>query len=383
MPTQVLDLGNGGGTFVSKATDPNVLPQPYASPADFSAQYPTPLDTTEFIAMCEEVSAWQAIPELPTALQQETWRELNSLAFTSGSSYISFADGSCPEEYTHDGANTTVTLKYIGAKKSLSDSDIMHSQAVAAASWNGINAVMGGAPAGEGSPGGYDMATFQREVVADVKEKEIRLATTLVMNGWDNLLVTGDSSSNSLEFDGLETIVTSGNGAHVNTDVSGTFSASTFDRYLSEGCARPTHIFGHPAAIQEMQSGYFQLGYQGSQVVNYANGDRVTPGFNFAAMVNTGVGRLGLVADSNFTRTDLGSSFQSNLFPLRMTHNGEPLVYKRTQIPLGYKDLAPGCTSVSFEVVAKTALIVKHKCAHGRYGAAFTGTIATTCPTIG
>lgn len=380
---KVLDLSNdGGGSFVSKATDPVISPT-YASPADFAAQYPTPLDTTELIAMCEEVSTYQAIPELTTALKQETWRELNSLAFTSGSSYISFADGSCPEEYTHDGTNTTVTLKYIGAKKTLSDSDIMHSQAIAAASWNGINAITGAAPASAGSPGGYDMGTFQREVVADVKEKEIRLATTLVLNGWDKMLITGDSASNSLEFDGIETQVTAGNGAHVNTDVSGTFSATTFDRFLSESCARPTHIFGHPAALQEMQSAFFQLGYQGSQIVNYANGDRVTPGFNFAAEVNTGVGRLGLVADSNFTRTDLGGAFQSNLFALRMTHNGEPLVYRRTQIPLGYKDLQPGCTAVSFEVVAKTALIIKHKCAHGRYGASFTGNIAATCPTIG
>ena len=36
---------------VFRATDPVILPQPYASPADFAAQYPTPLDPTEIIAM--------------------------------------------------------------------------------------------------------------------------------------------------------------------------------------------------------------------------------------------------------------------------------------------------------------------------------------------
>ena len=75
-------------------------------------------------------------------LNSETWREMTSLAFTSGSAYVSFADGTCPEEYTHGGANQTVTNKDIGAKKSLSYRDIMHSQAVAAANWNGINTLV-------------------------------------------------------------------------------------------------------------------------------------------------------------------------------------------------------------------------------------------------
>ena len=44
---------------IQRTTDPVILPQPYASPADFSAQYPTPLDPTELIAMCEEVSLLQ------------------------------------------------------------------------------------------------------------------------------------------------------------------------------------------------------------------------------------------------------------------------------------------------------------------------------------
>lgn len=391
MTEEILNLGTDAHAepaFVQQTTDPLILPQPYASPADFAAQYPTPLDTAEIIAMCEEVTEWQAIPENPDgpyALQAETWRELSSLAFTSGSAYISFADGECPEEYTHDGSNTTVTLKNIGAKKSLSESDLMHSAAVAAAGWNGINRIVGGIPAGQGVPGGSNTATFAQEMVGDVKEKEVRLAMTLVLNGWDNLLVTGNATSNSLEFDGIENLVTNALGSHVNTSSpSGTFSSTTYDRFLAESCAKPTHIHGHPQSIQEMLSGYFQLGFQGSQLVNFANGDRITPGFNFAGFVNTGVGRMAVVADNNYTIADAGgSTFLGTLYGLRHTHNGVPLVYKRTQIPLAMKDLVPGCTAISFQVWAKTALIIKHRCAHSRFSAVFTGNITTTCTAIG
>jgi hypothetical protein len=385
---KVLDMGgNGKESFpiVSRATDPVILPQPYASPGDFAAQYPTPLDTTEIIAMCEEVTAWQATPVLGTSLRDVTWRELNSLAFTSGSTFISFADGECPEEYQHDGTNTTVTLKNIGAKKSLSISDIMHSAAIAAANWNGINTLIGGVPVGQGVPGGSEMPTFQEEVVMDVKAKEVRLAMTLVLNGADELLLNGSVAGNALEFDGLTVQLNSASAAHSNDNTaSGTFSATAFDRFLSESCAKPTQLWGHPQAIQELLSSYFQLGFQGSQIVNYGpGGDRITPGFNFAGFVNTGVGRLAVVADNNFARTDIaGGAFQSDIFALRMTHNGVPLVYRLDQIPLSMNDLVPGCTAIQFQIWAKTAMIVKHKCAHGRYTSQFTGRIVTTCPVI-
>jgi hypothetical protein len=380
----MLPLGGDTG-LIARQNDPVISPQPYSSPADFATQYPTPLDTTEIIAMCEEVTMLQALPEEETALKEHTWRELNSLAFTSGSAYISFADGVCPEEYTHDGSNTTVTLKNVGAKKSLTYSDIKHSMAVAAANWNGINQLVGGVPWGEGVPGGSDMASFQVETVRDVKEKEARLAMTLVLNGWDNLLVNGDSSSNSLEFDGIVTTVTSENGAHTNSSgASGAFSGQSYDQFLAEGCAKPTTLVGHPQAIQEVMSAYFALGFNGSQVVNFSNGSRITPGYNFDGYVNTGVGRLEVIADANFPRVASGATtFQSTVYSLRKTHNGTPLVYKLHQFPLSFRDLMPGCTAVQFEVWAKTALIIKHVCAHGAYTSLFTGGIVTTCPVIG
>jgi len=154
---------------VFRATDPVILPQPYASPADFAAQYPTPLDPTEIIAMCEEVTMLQAIPRDGTQLLAHTWREMNALAFTSGSSYIAFAEGECPEEYQHSGDNTTITLKNIGAKKTLSISQIMHSQAVAGANWHGINTLVAPAASSEGVPGGLNDGTFNREYVAGLK----------------------------------------------------------------------------------------------------------------------------------------------------------------------------------------------------------------------
>lgn len=397
----MLNLGDGGDintqqmiqqALIMRATDPIISPQPYASPGDFAAQYPTPLNTQEIIAMCEEVNLLRNVPENPDGpfmLKAETWRELNELAFTSGSSYISFADGECPEEFRHDGDNTTVTLKNIGAKKSLSVSDILHSQAVAGMSQGmfgvGINTLVGAAPSSQGMPGGLDVGSFTREGVANVKEKEVRLASTLVMNGWDRLMVNGNSSGNSLEFDGIETQVTAGNGSYVNSSSpSGTFSAQTYNRFLDAGCAAPTHILGHPQAINEMMSGYFTLGFNGSQQVFFTSGDRITPGINYAGFVNTSRGKMTVISDWNFDRDNSGGgSFLATLYGLRMTHNGVPLVYRRTQIPLGLTDLVPGCTAISFIVWAKTALIVKHKCAHSRFSALFTGTITSQCTSIG
>lgn len=372
--------------FVARATDPLVVN--VGTPADFAAQFPTPLDPTEILALCEEVTLLQAIPEKRTGLKQETWREMTSLAFTSGSAYIAFTDGACPEEYTHNGANQTVDLKNLGAKKSLTISDIMHSAAVVAGG-SGIEALLGGYASGQGLPGARDLATFGREAIADVKEKELRLGMTLVLNGEDRLLAVGSATARPLEFDGIETWVTAANGAHTNSvtgqDASGTFSAQNFDRFLSEGCAKPTHLLGHPAAIQEVMSAYFQLGFAGSQVVNSVDGNRIIPGFNFGGFVNTGIGRLQVIADSNFTRTASGTnSFSSRVYALRMTHNGEPLVYRSTQIPLSMIDLAPGCTAISFEVWKKTALLVKAMCAQGVYSfGSFGGRVISSCTQIG
>lgn len=373
--------------FVSKQTDPVILPQPYVQPADFAAQYPTPLDTVELLRLCEEVNLLQAIPEQSTSLNSYTWREMTSLAFTSGSAYVAFADGACPEEYTHDGSNDSVYIKNFGAKKTLSIRDIMHSTAVASAGWNGINTLVGGFPSGEGLPGGGNFATFQRQVVAGVKAKEMTLASTLVLNRLDALLVNGNASSRPLEFDGFENWATNHSCTmHTNDNsASGTFSAIAYDRFLSEGCAKPTMIFGHPQAIQELMSAYFVLGFQGSQAVNFTGpGNRIVPGYNFAGFVNTGIGQLGVVADANFTRTASGATtFQADIWAMRMTHNGEPLVYRLTQIPLSVNDLAPGCTAISFEIWTATTLVIKACCAQSRYTSQWTGRIASTCTTIG
>lgn len=387
----VLNLGGGPDrSFVNRADDPILSPQA-TTPIDFAAQFPQPLDTSELVVMCEELGLWKALPELSTSLKAETWRELNELAFTSGSSYISFADGACPEEFYHDGDNTTVTLKNIGAHKSLTISDIMHSAAVSSISVGqygvGINRLVGGFAFGEGMPGGYDQGSFMAEAVADLKAKEMVLAGTLVLNGWDKLLVSGNAGSNALEFSGIETQVTTANGAHGNDitgqNASGTFTGVAFDRFLAEGCAKPTALAGHPQAIQELMSAYFTLGFQGSQVIYNNDGNRMVPGYNFAGEVNTATGLLKVIADRNFTKTAAGAnSFVSNIYALRMNHNGEPLVYKRTQIPFSFRDLVPGCTAIQFQVWAKTALIVKALCAQGIYRNIFTGRSVTTCPTI-
>ena len=390
---QVLDLGKPGGrnrrqTFaVERAADPNISPA-YALPTDFVGQYPQVAPTSEIVAMCEEIGMLNYLPQHSTGLKTEIWREMNQLSFISGSQYIAFGDGLCPEEYYHDGDNTYVTLKNIGAKKTLGISDIMDSAAKAAGGL-GINRLVGPSPSSFGLPGGYDGVSFQQAVVMDLKEKEMRTGLTLVMNGWDALLINGNATTFPFEFDGIETYLSTGTvcggAAHWNTaaDASGTFSAASFDRFLSEACAKPTVLMGHPTAIQEMMSAYFQLGFQGSQIINVSDGNRLIPGFNFGGFVNTGIGRLPVVADSNFARVDFTGSFSAVIYGLRMTHNGEPLVYVINQIPLSFNDLTPGCTTIAFQLWAKTALVIKHCCAQSAYRKRFTGNIVTTCPVIG
>jgi hypothetical protein len=334
--------------------------------------------------MCEELNVWRSIPEVRTGLKVYTWRELNELAINSGSAYVGFSDGYCPEEYAHDGDNSSVTLKNLGVKKSLTISDIMHSVASIQAGY-GINALAPGWAAGEGMPGGSAQGAGYLGAIADLKAKEMQLGGTLLLNQWDKVLVSGNATTNPLLFNGIETQVVTGSGAHANALglQSGTFSADTFDAFLAEGCAKPTHIFGHPQAVQTMLSAYFQLGFQGSHVISTSNQERIVPGFNFAGEVITGVGRLVVIADANFTVTSVGGGkFSSKLYPLRMTHNGANLVYKITQIPLAFKDLAPGCTAISFQLWTKTALVIKAMCAQSAYGAYFAGALQTTCARI-
>ena len=367
---------------VFRAADPAI--SNVATPGDFAAEFPTPLDTTEVLDLCEDLGVWSAIPEEKIGLKSYTWREMTSLAFTSGSQYIAFADGVCPEEYAHDGSNETVDLKNLGAKKSLTISDIMHSAASIGAGY-GISALLGGYAASAGMPGGQDAATFVKDQIADLKAKEVRLGMTLVLNGWDNMLVNGSTAVSALEFNGIVAQVTAANGAHVTSGTtSGSFSADAFDQFLGASCAKATDIFGHPAAIQGLMSAYFQVQYQGSQVVQYTDGNRIVPGINFAGFVNTGIGRLAVHADTRFPRTSNGTGgFSSIIYALRMVQNGEPLVYKLTQIPLSLRDLVPGCTAISFEVWVKTALIIKAMCAQSAYPAVFSGPVTTTCTIIG
>jgi hypothetical protein len=232
-------------------------------------------------------------------------------------------------------------------------------------------------------PGGSSETAGYMGTIADLKAKEMQLGATLLMNEWDKVIVKGVAGTNPLVFDGIESLIT---GSSIHTNAlglqSGTFSADTFDSFLAEGCAKPTHIFGHPQAIQAMLSAYFQLGFQGSHVINTTQQEKIVPGFNFAGEVYTGVGRLIVIADGNFTATTVGSKISSALYPLRMTHNGEPLVYKITQIPLAFKDLAPGCTAIRFQMWTKTALVIKALCAQSRYGAYFSATLTTTCTRI-
>lgn len=373
--------------IIEKTADPVFSHTQPLTPPTFNMQYPQPLDPLEVMDLCEEISAVRNLPVQSTGLKHEQWMETTNLYYDAGQ-YEFFADGECPEEYTETGTYHTTFLKNYGVKKSLTVMDIKHSAAVAAGA-DAITALLGGFASGEREPGGYNAATFVREGIADIKEKEIRKGMTLTLNGLDWTLIRGNSGTDPLEFDGIETQVTAGAGAHTNTSCpTGTFSADDFDRFISEGCAKPTHIWGHPLALQMVAAQYFQLGWQGSQAVSFPGPqERIVPGYGFANAIHTQIGRLPLIGDANFNRTavagDCGGLFRSIVYPLRMIHNGEQLIYRPEQFPLGYQDLVPGCTAVSFQIWGRQALTIKAMCAQHAYTAQFNGNIVTTCTRMG
>jgi hypothetical protein len=142
-------------------------------------------------------------------------------------------------------------------------------------------------------------------------------------------------------------------------------------------------------ALRSIKLGYLQLGAASTQgpimqVLITKDGNQIVPGFVMADMIDTSVGRLTLVPDFRFTALQVQPDrIHSTVYPLRVYHNGEPIVYKSTQTPLSFKDLAPGCTAISFMVYAVTALTIKHMCAHKAYTANWPGVIGPCCDIVG
>lgn len=377
-----LSDGPAAGDLVQKTvTDPVSLLQPYASPSDFDGQYPQPLDPTEILTECEEINVWRALPEVVTPFKADQWREMTDIDFATATGLTNdgfFQAGGCPDRISATGSNISVSRMYIGAQQTLTFEDITHSAAVAAIRGLGISRLM------THTVGGPDVV----DVVRDAKAKEIKKQEILVLNNWDLALVKGDSSVNSLAFDGIETQVTAAAGARCNADTTGTFDIEEFDNFLVAGCARPTHLFGHPKALEAVKKGYLALGAVGGtqpvqQIVLQNNNGKVVPGITLADTVNTTIGPLTLVPDFRFTATQVADhAFVSTIYALRMRHGGEPLVYKSTQTPLVFKDLTPGCTSISFMVYAVTALVIKHMCAQACWTSQFAGVVGTGCTVV-
>ena len=79
-----------GKGLVTKATDPVISPQPYVAPVDFGGQYPIPLDPTEILTLCEEITVWRTLPEVVNDYSTDQWREMTSLDFSGdGLTYLS------------------------------------------------------------------------------------------------------------------------------------------------------------------------------------------------------------------------------------------------------------------------------------------------------
>lgn len=357
-------------------TDPVMQPSPVPTPGDFANEFGTPVDQTEILALCEELGLYNAFPEITNGSQTDSWRELDQLEFASGCNAIAFTPGECPEDQVHHTGNESITKRHIGVKKSLTESDIRHSAASIAAGY-GVNALIG-AFNDQGLPGELDGPSLLRGSISDVKEKEARLSTILTLNGWDDLLVNGDNGANALEPDGIVNYITAVNGARACPSwMTGTFSAANLDRFMAAGCAHPQAILGHPTALSEIAVNYWGLG---SQTVFFDDNVNISPGRHFSSQLVTGVGPISLIGDSRFPRVDnADGTFRTIIYPVRLTHNGEPLIYKSTQIPLSYKDLTPGCSAIAFEVWAVTALVVKAMCAQALCELTFSGFVDDGC----
>lgn len=364
------------GLVEKTVTDPVVLLQPYAQPSDFTAQYPQPLDPTEILQLCEEIRVYEALPEVVTDTNGDQWREMTALEMSGDGATNNgfFLKGGCPDTHTRSGTNQTITRMYLGDQATLTYEDIKHSMAVAGMQGLGISAI----------------STQNRRVaIADAKAKEMLTMEINTVNNWDKALVKGNATTNPLEFDGIETWVTSANGARINADPTGQFDVEEFDQFLAAGCARPTHVFGHPMALRAIKYAYMSLGATGGtapimQVVLNKDGSQMIPGYNLADQIDTSVGRITLVPDFRFTATQVQPDrFHTSVYALRLYHNGEPIVYKSSQTPLSFKDLAPGCTAISFEIYAVTALVIKHMCAQALYQGNFAGVVGTGCDIVG
>lgn len=354
-----LEIEQIKGLVEMTQTDPNILPQPYVQPTQFTDQYPQPLDPTEILDMCEEITVWKTLPEVVTDYNADQWREMTSVSFdsTGETNHGFFTKGACPDEQIHEGENTSITRKYMGVYESITYEDLRHSIAVARARGLGISRLS------------LDSGI---ETVIGVKEKAIKLNEVIVMNKWDLALVKGSIAQVANAFDGIEVQVTAANGARVNSNPTGSFDIEEFDNFLAAGCARPTHIFGHPKALRGIALSYLSLGATGGtqpvQMIQI-NQDRggIVAGFTLAPTIQTFVGQLTLVPDFRFTAVTTGADiFSSTVYPLRVYHNGEPIVYKSTQTPLSYVDLPRGCTAFAFEVYVVTSLVIKHMCAQAK-----------------
>ena len=357
-------------------TDPVVLLQPYTQPGDFTAEFPQPIDPTEILQLCEEISVYQALPEVVTAFNADHWREMTALemAGDGATNHGFFAKGGCPDTHLRTGTNRTIARMYLGDQATLGYEDIKHSLAVAGMTGLGISAIS---------------TQSRRASIADAKAKEMLTMEINTLNNWDRAAVKGNNALFPLEFDGIETQVTQANGSRINADPTGQFDVEEFDNFLAAGCARATHIFGHPKALRAIKYSYMSLGATGGtqpimQVVISKEGNQMIPGFTLADFIDTAIGRLTLVPDFRFTTIQVQPDrFHSTVYPLRLYHNGEPLVYKSTQTPLSFKDLAPGCTAISFEIYAVTALVIKHMCAQAAFTANWPGVVGTGCDIVG
>lgn len=364
MTDKMLLFDEGG--VVKRATDPIGTG---VTPTGFSGDYPVRLDPQAVFQLANNANLLRVIPEVTIGTKEYTWREITSVDFAAGKS-APFPDGDMPETFDDNGETKVVNLKTYGVMRRLKLTDILHSAASAGVQqrlkiWN-------------------DDGEMNPEIIADLKAAQIKNATALLANALDKHLVIGDSGADPLQFDGLKKQVTAANGAQEHIDAVGTtFDVNHFDKFLSQDTADGEHIIvAHPQVIEQIKRAYWST--IGTHTIFVANNDPVAPGVTLDNRIMTSIGEVLLVPDRNFGLTDNGDgTYAADIYVLNMRVAGEPLVYRVSQIPMSYKDLAEGATSIGIMVWTNTALVVKGMPVQKHYKSNFAGVLTYEPPTFG
>lgn len=178
----------------------------------------------------------------------------------------------------------------------------------------------------------------------------------------DWALIRGDSGVNPNNFDGMQKMVTVGNGAQVDDFLGLPFNGDRLNELIINMMVKgitPTAIYCNPIFKPGIYNYYTQATNTKVEIVMGSQNQNVGIWGN---EVVTPAGLLPIVADKRFTVTGSSPTFTGDIFVATETHEGAPVLYMDWQVPLTALDLArvPGYyTSQVFAVWSHLVLVEK------------------------